>query len=71
MHRHISIVQRTLVSGWLMLLAWPIVGRGQEATPPIPASTAQPAGEVPPAPENYMGRRIARTMHFLGAEWLT
>ena len=26
---------------------------------------------VPPARESYMGRVIARTMHFTGAEWLT
>lgn len=25
---------------------------------------------IPPAPERYMGRRIARTMHYLGAPWL-
>ncbi len=27
-------------------------------------------GEVPPAPEAYMGRTIARTMHYSGAPWL-
>ncbi|MBW3599689.1 MAG: class I SAM-dependent methyltransferase [Planctomycetes bacterium] len=26
---------------------------------------------LPPSPEVYMGRRIAQTMHYLGAEWLT
>jgi ubiquinone/menaquinone biosynthesis C-methylase UbiE len=32
---------------------------------------AQPrADEIPPGPEVYMGRRIARTMHYAGAPWL-
>lgn len=32
----------------------------------------QPAAEekIPPAPTHYKGRRIATTMHWLGAEWL-
>lgn len=29
------------------------------------------SGKIPRAPVDYMGRRIARTMHYLGAEWLT
>jgi len=28
------------------------------------------AAETPPARQEYMGRQIARTMHFLGAPWL-
>jgi ubiquinone/menaquinone biosynthesis C-methylase UbiE len=38
------------------------------------AHAAQPAGgviEAPPPQTHYMGRRIARTMHFSGASWLT
>ncbi|MEX2171495.1 MAG: methyltransferase domain-containing protein [Pirellulales bacterium] len=32
----------------------------------------QPAADVPEvAPPQYMGRTIAQTMHYLGAEWLT
>ena len=26
--------------------------------------------KIPPALQRYMGRRIARTMHYAGAEWL-
>jgi SAM-dependent methyltransferase len=38
------------------------------AAPP-PAQTAKE--KEPPALTHYMGREIAQTMHFLGAEWLT
>jgi ubiquinone/menaquinone biosynthesis C-methylase UbiE len=27
-------------------------------------------GDIPPGPQVYMGRRIAQTMHYLGAPWL-
>lgn len=41
----------------------------------LPPSTAPAeeaaASEIPPAREYYMGRKIATTMHFLGAPWLT
>jgi ubiquinone/menaquinone biosynthesis C-methylase UbiE len=30
-----------------------------------------PQAELPPALTEYMGRQIAQTMHYLGAEWLT
>jgi len=36
---------------------------------PTPATCGEQA-EIPPALEQYMGRRIARTMHFKGAPWL-
>jgi ubiquinone/menaquinone biosynthesis C-methylase UbiE len=32
--------------------------------------TVVPEKPIPPARQFYMGRRIARTMHFTGAEWL-
>ena len=36
------------------------------------AAAACPArGDSPPAPPRYMGREIATTMHYSGAEWLT
>jgi SAM-dependent methyltransferase len=35
------------------------------------APKAEPAAELPPEPPKYMGRTIAQTMHYLGAEWLT
>lgn len=35
---------------------------------PTHAQETQP--DIPPAPEVYMGRRIARTMHYTGAPWL-
>jgi ubiquinone/menaquinone biosynthesis C-methylase UbiE len=31
----------------------------------------KPAADLPPPLSEYMGRRIAQTMHYLGAEWLT
>jgi len=33
--------------------------------------TDAPDTPIPPAPESYMGRTIARTMHYTGAPWLT
>lgn len=38
--------------------------------PPVPGEESVAPGVVPPAPESYMGRKIARTMHYAGAEWL-
>jgi ubiquinone/menaquinone biosynthesis C-methylase UbiE len=35
------------------------------------ATAAAQQGDVPPAPDEYYGRRIAKTMHYLGAPWLT
>ena len=35
-----------------------------------PLFAAEPAAKGPPALEEYQGRRIAQTMHWLGAEWL-
>jgi cyclopropane fatty-acyl-phospholipid synthase-like methyltransferase len=42
----------------------------------LPAQDANPAGDkpavrTPPALKAYKGRKIAQTMHYLGAEWLT
>jgi ubiquinone/menaquinone biosynthesis C-methylase UbiE len=36
-----------------------------------PADAAQKKRRAPPALKEYMGRRIAQTMHYTGAEWLT
>ncbi len=38
------------------------------AVPAVPAQKAKPAG--PPELTEYMGRTIAKTMHWMGAEWL-
>lgn len=37
---------------------------------PAQSPTNQQAEEIPPALEVYQGRRIAQTMHYLGAPWL-
>ena len=34
-----------------------------------PSDRGRPS-KIPPARSNYMGRQIARTMHYTGAEWL-
>ena len=39
-----------------------------DAAKPDAAQADEP--QIPPAREIYMGRRIAQTMHYLGAEWL-
>jgi ubiquinone/menaquinone biosynthesis C-methylase UbiE len=49
---------------WLVLLTICSVtaAHAQRQTPPAP--------DAPPAQTEYMGRRIATTMHYLGAQWL-
>lgn len=41
-----------------------------QAQEPAPAKAKQPR-RPPPALKEYKGRRIAQTMHYTGAEWLT
>jgi cyclopropane fatty-acyl-phospholipid synthase-like methyltransferase len=36
-----------------------------------PATKTRPSQKEPPALKSYKGRRIAQTMHYTGAEWLT
>jgi len=44
---------------------------GAPAAPePSDGSRVTEPVEIPPAPAEYMGRRIARTMHYTGAPWL-
>jgi cyclopropane fatty-acyl-phospholipid synthase-like methyltransferase len=38
---------------------------------PLSAQEAKAPRRQPPALKEYMGRRIAQTMHYTGAEWLT
>src|SRR5262245_58023850 len=35
-----------------------------------PLASAEDAEPIPPALKEYMGRQIAPTMHYLGADWL-
>jgi cyclopropane fatty-acyl-phospholipid synthase-like methyltransferase len=60
---------RRLLLALLLVLApsfWPV--RAQDtANPPKALKPVR----TPPALEFYKGRRIAQTMHYLGAEWLT
>jgi len=51
----------------LLLLAAATGACAQEAPP----DAAQAEAPIPPAPSTYMGRRIATTMHYTGAPWLT
>lgn len=41
------------------------------AAAPLIAQEKAPPTQPPPALTHYMGREIAQTMHYLGAEWLT
>ena len=55
-------------SGWLMLIAGILVGF---VSPPAPAQDAAPQGSPRrDPPGTYMGRSIAQTMSFQGADWL-
>lgn len=51
----------------------PSAPAGQSAAPPEPTVAPRRApGRLPPPPlREYKGRRIAQTMHYSGAEWLT
>ena len=59
----------------LLLLTVTAVLRSAEPAEVDPKAVdpAAPADEerIPPAPTHYMGRRIAQTMHWAGADWLT
>lgn len=61
-HSTSGTLRRWTFAGALLLST---LGSAQQAL--VPADQR----EIPPAPEQYMGRTIARTMHYLGAEWLT
>jgi ubiquinone/menaquinone biosynthesis C-methylase UbiE len=62
---------RRLLALTFLLLLTAIGGaltvEAQEPSPP----SAKPARRQPPALKEYKGRRIAQTMHYTGAEWLT
>lgn len=56
------MLRKLLTALWLVLIAMPVV-----AQQPV----AEPATEeLPPALTEYMGRKIAQTMHYAGAPWL-
>lgn len=59
----IPLLAMVLVGSLLQAMA-----AGTWAQPAAPTADAE--ADIPPAPTRYMGRRIARTMHYLGAEWL-
>lgn len=44
--------------------------RGARPDRPAAGSRNAPVAEIPPPRQTYFGRRIAQTMHYLGAEWL-
>ena len=73
------VVASTVNAGWRTLpvtLADSIVATQEEGQRPAESTADQEAGtgekqsKIPPAMTEYMGRRIAQTMHYLGAEWL-
>jgi 2-polyprenyl-3-methyl-5-hydroxy-6-metoxy-1,4-benzoquinol methylase len=58
---------RKIVFFAALLTAAPCISSGQETQPAKTRQVRRP----PPALKEYMGRRIAQTMHYTGAEWLT
>ncbi len=50
---------------FLLLAALPL-----SAQIPAPVPSVAPKKEAPPELTEYMGRTIAKTMHWTGAEWL-
>lgn len=66
---------------WVLLTIAILIGRppaesraqsveSPPATTPQPKPEAANDEEIPRSPVDYMGRRIARTMHYAGAPWL-
>src|SRR5204862_1381229 len=65
-----AIMQSRLVLAFLLIanVVLPVgTSWGQDAS----AGGAKPARRQPPPLKEYKGRRIAQTMHYTGAEWLT
>jgi ubiquinone/menaquinone biosynthesis C-methylase UbiE len=60
-----NTVMKRLLFVAFFALAWP------ENFALVAQDAAPQQAELPPALETYMGREIAQTMHYLGAEWLT
>ena len=66
MSQHVRRPHATYVMGMLLavlLLATASVAQNQEAT-------KKTAAKVLPGRQSYMGRKIAQTMHYTGAQWL-
>lgn len=80
MHRSLSLLLLLLVVAGVLCWAMggPIAAEPKDSSRPseVPraADSSAPSNdptELPPALTHYMGREIAQTMHYLGAEWLT
>ena len=61
-------LRRRFYNVLMVLSACMVVGPLIAADPDAPAAEVE---EIPAAPTHYKGRRIAQTMHWLGADWLT
>jgi ubiquinone/menaquinone biosynthesis C-methylase UbiE len=71
---HRPVAWAALLAGGLGLTA--SAGWAQEPSRQVPSApevqtTEQQPAALPPGPRSYMGREIAVTMHYLGADWLT
>ena len=62
-------MRRFLLSLFALSLALAALGAPAQEAPDLPRAL-KPV-RTPPALKEYKGRRIAQTMHYLGAEWLT
>jgi ubiquinone/menaquinone biosynthesis C-methylase UbiE len=64
---------RTAAAGWILVV---VLCAALSWTSPLPAlaqqadDAAADQASIPPVKTHYMGRRIAVTMHYLGAPWL-
>lgn len=54
----------------LFSLAAPQLALAQDVAEQQQTDTTNDTTEAPPAPPEYLGRRIAQTMHYAGAPWL-
>src|SRR5215207_470204 len=66
-----NLTQELFVKNFVMLVALVWLTTSSWAQEEREAKPEKSASKLPPALKEYKGRRIAQTMHYLGAEWLT
>lgn len=69
--RWILLLRGCFVSQLILLGTVPTAAQSPATESTTDQAEAASGEEIPPSPVDYMGRRIARTMHYEGAPWLT
>ena len=66
-----SIFAAIFVSVFSVFMPQVLAEEAVVASEAVEEAAAEGEKEVPPGLKEYMGRKIAQTMHWMGAEWLT